>query len=43
MEFLIRFIQAHESFRVSEIEALAELESIQISILEYDLEVSTHL
>ena len=40
MEFLIRFTQYHESFRVPEIEALAEHEGIPISVLDYSLEVS---
>lgn len=38
MEFLIRLTQAHESFRLPEIEALAEQEGIPISVLEYSLE-----
>ena len=43
MEFLIRLTQAHESFRLPEIEALAEQEGIPISVLEYSLEVSMSL
>ncbi|XHG01335.1 hypothetical protein AWENTII_004722 [Aspergillus wentii] len=36
MEYLIRFAQTHESFRVPEIEALATLAGIDIEILSYN-------
>ena len=35
MEYLIRFAQAHESFRKPEIEALATLAGIDIEFLVY--------
>jgi len=36
MEFLIRFAQAHESFRQPEIEALASLAGFEVEFLYYD-------
>lgn len=39
MEYLIRFIQVHETFRIPEIEALAELEGISLEIVSYSLDV----
>lgn len=36
MEFLVRFTQVHETFRVPELRALATLESIPLTILTYD-------
>lgn len=36
MEYLIRFAQAHETFRRPEIEALASLADIELEILFYD-------
>jgi tRNA G10 N-methylase Trm11 len=41
MEYVIRFTQSHETFRLAEIEALAVLEGIEIEILSYSLNVST--
>jgi len=37
MEFLIRFTAIHETFRLPEIQALAELEQIPLTVLEYSL------
>lgn len=39
MEFLIKFAQAHESFRLPEIKALAIVEGVEMTILNYDLDV----
>lgn len=36
MEFLIRFAQAHETFRQPEIEALASLAGYKVDFLYYD-------
>lgn len=36
MEFLIRFAQAHETFRQPEIEALASLAGYEVKFLYYD-------
>lgn len=36
MEYLIRFAQAHETFRRPEIEALASLAGIDLEIIFYD-------
>lgn len=41
MDYLIRFIQMHESFRQLEIEALAELHQLQFEWLFYSDEVRT--
>jgi tRNA (guanine10-N2)-methyltransferase len=40
MEYMIRFTQCHETFRLAEIEALAVLEGIELEILSYNLSVS---
>ncbi len=39
MEFLIRFVQIHESFRMPEIEALAVLTNVNIEFLFYSEDV----
>ncbi|KAL3420799.1 tRNA (guanine(10)-N2)-methyltransferase [Phlyctema vagabunda] len=36
MEYIIRFVQAHETFRVAEIKSLAVLEGIDLKIVSYD-------
>lgn len=35
MEFLIRFVQIHETFRKPEIEALAVVEDVHVNFLSY--------
>lgn len=35
MEYLIRFVQVHESFRKPEVEALAALAKVDIEFLDY--------
>lgn len=42
MEYMIRFMQCHETFRIAEIQALAVLEKIDLEILSYSLDVSTY-
>lgn len=39
MNFLIKFAQTHESFRLAEIQALAELEGVDLTIVDYSDEV----
>lgn len=39
MEFLVRFCQLHETFRVPELQALSVIEDVPISIVSYDPEV----
>lgn len=39
MEFLIKFAQAHESFRLPEIKALAIVEGVEMTVMKYDLDV----
>jgi len=39
MEYLIRFVQTHESFRQPEIEALASLENVEVDIVNYRVDV----
>lgn len=36
MEFIIKFAQTHETFRVAEIESLAVVEKLDLKIIEYD-------
>jgi hypothetical protein len=43
MDFLIRFCQSHETFRLREVEALAALHGIDLKIKEYHPDVSTSL
>lgn len=43
MNFLIKFAQTHESFRLAEIHALAELEGVDLTIVDYSDEVVTFL
>ena len=40
MDYLIRFVQVHESFRKPEIEALAVFHNIDIEWIQYDENVS---
>lgn len=42
MEYLVRLIQIHEDFRLAELQALAELNNVQLEILSYRLDVSIH-
>lgn len=41
MEYLLRFIQTHETFRLPEIQALADLEGIDMEVISYSLDVRT--
>lgn len=41
MEFLIRFSQSHETFRMPEIQALAVVAGVDMKVVYYDVEVST--
>lgn len=38
MEFLVRFTQGHETFRVPELQALAEVENVPITVISYNHE-----
>lgn len=40
MEYIIRFSQSHETFRLPEIQALAELGKIDMKVIYYHPEVS---
>lgn len=40
MDFLVKFAQVHESFRVAEIKALALIDGVDLIIKEYDDDVS---
>lgn len=39
MEYMIRFTQVHESFRLAEIKALAVLENIDLKVVSYSPDV----
>jgi tRNA G10 N-methylase Trm11 len=39
MKFLVRFTQSHETFRLAEIQALADLENIDLKVISYGPEV----
>ena len=41
MEFLIRFSQSHETFRMPEIQALALVAGADMKVIFYDVDVST--
>ncbi len=40
MEYLIRFSQTHETFRLPELQSLAVLEGVDMEVKSYSLEVS---
>jgi tRNA G10 N-methylase Trm11 len=42
MDYLIRFSQTHETFRLPEIQALALIEGVDLKVVSYSLEVSCH-
>lgn len=39
MDFLIKFAQTHESFRLAEIEALAVVEGVDLTVVDYSDQV----
>lgn len=39
MEYLLRFSQSHETFRLAEIQALATLEDVELEIVSYITDV----
>ncbi len=39
MEFIIKFAQTHETFRLAEIEALAVVEDVDLTVIEYSDQV----
>lgn len=43
MDYLIRFVQVHESFRKPEIEALAILANVDVEFLFYDEKVGSQI
>ena len=43
MDYLIRFIQLHETFRKPEIDALAELKGVQLHWISYSENVRRHV
>ena len=43
MKFLVRFSQSHESFRKAELEALAEVNGIDLQVLDYRADVGESL
>lgn len=43
MEYLVRFAQCHESFRLPELHALASLTNVDLEVLTYETDVSNHL
>lgn len=40
MDYLIRFSQSHETFRLPEMQALALIEGIDLKVISYTLDVS---
>lgn len=40
MDYLVRFSQSHETFRLPELESLAIIEGIDLKVISYSLEVS---
>lgn len=43
MDYMIRFTQVHETFRLAEIQALAVLEDIDLEVLSYSPDVSLRI
>lgn len=42
MDFIVRFTQSHETFRLPELQALAELEGVGLIIKHYSTEVLSY-
>ena len=42
LEYLIKFAQVHETFRRAEIEALAIVENISLTVVDYNNEVGSN-
>lgn len=40
MDFIVKLAQTHESFRLAEIEALADVEGVDLTVVEYSPEAS---
>lgn len=40
-EYLVRFVQMHESFRIPELQAAAELAGVPLEIVDYSDDVSS--
>lgn len=40
MDFIVRFTQCHETFRLAELRALTEVEDIELEVKDYRAEVS---
>jgi tRNA G10 N-methylase Trm11 len=43
MDFLIRLVQVHESFREPELKALAQLAQVKLELIEYSMDVRQDL
>ncbi len=41
MDYLVRFSQSHETFRLPELESLAIIEGVDMKVISYSLEVRT--
>lgn len=39
MEYLVRFVQLHETFRVPELQAVASIAGVDMQVLDYDQDV----
>lgn len=42
-DYLVRFAQRHETFRLPELEALATMIGAEMEVVEYDDDVGSHL
>jgi tRNA (guanine10-N2)-methyltransferase len=41
--YLVRFVQMHESFRIAELKALAKIAGVEIEVLKYDEDVGERI
>ena len=41
MEYVVRFVQVHETFRIPELKALAYMAGVEMEILDYQTDVRT--
>ena len=41
--YLVRFVQMHESFRTAELKALAKIAGVEIEVLKYDEDVGERI
>ena len=41
--YLVRFVQVHESFRTAELKALAKIAGVEVEVVKYDEDVGENI